>query len=164
MKRITNFFRSIKYGIENLIRWAPTIWKDRDWDHWYLYKMLQFKLIQMEKLHRKYGHAVSSEDKANEMKVCIKLLERLINDEYGENVFKHHHKKWGEPHFDWEDCKDREGYSELHITHKHVNSEEDKKQERKEFSRLSKHEELLKRQDIEYLFKMMTKQIQGWWD
>ena len=164
MKRITNFFRSIKYGIENLIIWAPIIWKDRDWDHWYLYKMFKFKLIQMEKLHRKYGMSVNSENTADQMKICINLLERLINDEYGESIFKHHNKKWGRPHFNWEYCKDRKGCSELHITHRHVNSEEDKKQERKEFRRLIKHEEILKRQDIEYLFKLMTKHIQGWWD
>ncbi len=50
--KINNFFRSIKYGIKNLITWFPIIWKDRDWDHWYLYKILRFKLIQMENLQR----------------------------------------------------------------------------------------------------------------
>ena len=31
-------------GIKNLIKWFPIIWKDRNWDHSYIYEILKFKL------------------------------------------------------------------------------------------------------------------------
>ena len=31
-------------GVKNLIRWFPTIWKDRDYDHSYIYEVLRVKL------------------------------------------------------------------------------------------------------------------------
>ena len=164
VRKIKNIPRSIKYGIQNLIKWFPIIWKDRDWDHWYLYKTLQFKLIQMEKLQREHGVAVSSEKIAGQIQTCVNLLDRLIEDEYHEMVFKNHDKKWGKSHFNWTDCKDKEGYSKLHITRDNVKTDKDKEQERKEFIRYCKNEEELKKQDLDYLFKTMNKYIQGWWD
>jgi len=53
---------------------------------------------------------------------------------------------------------------ELHITRDNANTENKKHQEKKEFSRLSQNVEKMKQQDINYLFKYMTKHIQGWWD
>jgi hypothetical protein len=38
---------NLKYGIRNLCRWLPIIWRDRDWDHGYLSRMLEFKLHNM---------------------------------------------------------------------------------------------------------------------
>ncbi|MHA1700683.1 MAG: hypothetical protein ACTSWK_00270 [Promethearchaeota archaeon] len=164
MEKIKTFFRSIKYGIENLIIWTSVIWKDRNWDHWYLYKILQFKLIQMEKLHRKYGHAVNSIKTADQIKICINLLKRLIEDDYDESIFKNHNKKWGEAHFNWDECKDRKDCRSLRITRDNVKTDKEIKQERKEFNRLCKHEAKLRKQDNDYLFKLMNKYIQGWWD
>ncbi len=164
IKQMRDFLRSIKYGIENLIIWFPIIWKDRDWDHWYLYKILKFKLSNMEKLHRKYGHAVNSEKIANKIKVCVNLLDRLIEDNYDESAFKKHHKKWGEPIFHWDECEDKKGYYSLKIEQKNIKTKKDKDQEAKEFKRCYNHEEMLRKQDVDYLFKLMNKHIQGWWD
>jgi len=38
---------ALVYGIRNLWRWFPVIWKDRDWDHGYLSRILEFKLLSM---------------------------------------------------------------------------------------------------------------------
>lgn len=164
VKKIRDFPRSVKYGIKNLIIWFPIIWKDRNWDHWFLYKMLKFKLSRMEKYHRKYGIALRSEIKANEMKTCVNLLDRLIEDNYGDMTFKKHNEKWGEIEIDWVPYKDRDDLVKCLITRTNVKDEEDEKLERKQFIRLCKHESNLIKQDIEYLFNIMNKQIQSWWD
>ena len=31
-------------GVKNLIKWFPTIWKDRDYDQFYIYEVLRVKL------------------------------------------------------------------------------------------------------------------------
>ena len=164
IQRILDFPRKVKYGIINLIRWFPVIWKDRNWDHYFIYEVLHFKLSQTEKYLRKYGHHLNAERDAYNIQVCVNLLKRLMDDDYGEMVFKPHDKKWGKAKFNWDDCEDKPGYCSLRIERPDVKTEEDKIQERKEFRLLSKHEEQLKQQDLDYLFKMMRKHIQSWWD
>lgn len=163
-EKIGNFFRSIKYGIENLINWFPVIWKDRDWDHWYLYRILKLKLSNMEKYHRKYGIALKSDRTADEIKTCVILLDRLLKDDYGDMTFKKHNEKWGEIELSWKPCEDNDDLVECLITRTNVKDEEDEKLERKQFRRLSEHESKLIKQDIEYLFNTMKKRIQTWWD
>lgn len=142
----------LKYtaGFKNLIRWFPVIWNDRDWDHVYLYEILQFKLKGMEKLHRKWGHAVNSKRTANEIKLCILLLDRLIKDKYLNNVLKPHEKKWGDD-------------NDLFFNNK-TSWTKLEEQELKERRRLYKHSDYLLIQDIDMLFKTMNKHITGWWD
>ena len=52
----------------------------------------------------------------------------------------------------------------LEITHKHVRTKEDEKQNKKEFHRICDHERKMRKQDIDYLFDYMKKHIEGWWD
>jgi hypothetical protein len=44
---LTQRWYNLKYGVRNLWRWAPIIWRDRDWDHGYLSRILEFKLYTM---------------------------------------------------------------------------------------------------------------------
>ena len=159
-----NLFRNVKYGIGNLIKWFPIIWKDRDWDHWFLYIILQFKLKQMEKLQRKYGHSVNSEKYADQIKTAVLILDRLIKDDYFSKSYENHEKKWGETEMKFTPLEENpELYSVDFVTEKAVTNKQ-KEQERKEKMRLLHHEEMLKQQDLDYLFKHMRKHIQGWWD
>lgn len=161
-KKIRNFIISIKDGIENIIIWFPIIWKDRDWDQWFLYTILKFKLSNMEKYYRKYGISANSEKTANQIKICVDLLGRLLEDEYGNTVFKKHEEKWGDLDFSFEPYK-----NDLHkclITRPNIKTEEDEKLERKQSKRLHEHESYLIKQDVDYLFKIMKKHIQTWWD
>ena len=36
--------RDIAKGIKNLWKWFPVIWKDRDWDNYFIFEALKFKL------------------------------------------------------------------------------------------------------------------------
>lgn len=165
IQKIKDTPRNIKYGIENLIKWFPVIWQDRDWDHYYLYVILHHKLKRMEHLHIHYSHLMSGSQTAKEIKRCIILLERLMEDKYHENASIEYNKKWGKPKFNWRPIDDNEnGCSILEITHKHVKTKEDKKQNIKEFHRICDHERNMRKQDVEYLFKYITKHIEGWWD
>jgi len=151
-----NLFIDLRQGIKNLWKWFPVIWNDRDWDQCYLYKFLHFKLQNMEDLHRNYGHSLDNRKIADKIKVCKLLLDRLIKDEYYENAFKNHDKKWGELELDWN--------SNCLIKRPYAITEKEKEKELKEFNRLCQHELYLRRQDINYLFKLMAKHVEGWWD
>ena len=163
-EKIKDFFRNIRIGIPNLIKWASVIWNDRDWDQHFLYVILQFKLKQMEKLQREYGHCVNSNDYADQMRVCILLLERIIKGDYLSNALKPHEEKWGESYLDFEKIPDRPGLNAAAWTVEKAITPKQIIQENKERMRLYNHVDNLEQQDLDMLFKNMRKQIQGWWD
>ena len=163
-QKIKDLPRSIKYGIQSLWQWTPIIWKDRQWDHQFIYTILRHKLYLTEQLIRYHGHHLYHIRDADKIKTCVNLLDRLIKDEYHETAFKRHHEKWGEPKLRFKDSKDYPGMSEGLIHHPNVKSAKDKESESKDFKFACKKETNLRDQDLDLLFKLMRKHIQGWWD
>jgi len=155
---VIDFLSDLKIGVQNIIKYIPIIYKDRDWDQCFLFKLLQFKLLRMEDLFINNGHLESNERNAKQMRVCINLLDRIIKDEYYENVFKNHDKKWGGLEFGIEE---NETCTLLRLNTK---TKEDKKQERKEYRILSDKLVRIQKQDIDMLFLNIRKHIQEWWD
>jgi len=164
IRKIRDIWYDFKNGIKNLIIWFPVVWSDRNWDHVYIYRILRHKLHLTEMLIRNHGIHLYHIRDANKIKVCINLLDRLINDEYHVGAFKRHHEKWGHGKFLWEDIDDDEDCKTLKIEYPNVKNSKDELQEKKDFSRSSKHEIMLREQDLDYLFKQMRKRIQSWWD
>jgi hypothetical protein len=72
----------VKIGIRNIIFWLPVVYLDRWWDHSFLYSILRHKLSQMERGFRLHGMSTNSEKDAKNIKICILLLDRLINNDY----------------------------------------------------------------------------------
>jgi len=169
MRRLFNKVKDyIRYdiprGIENLINWFPVIWKNRDWDHYFIYVILRHKLHLTEQHIRNHDMHTRAKEDADRIKVCVNLLDRLIADDYHEMAYKKIDEKWGELELTSTPCEDRDGYHEVHINRPKVKTPEDKKQERKEFKSAYEHEQYLRNQDKNMLFKMMSKYIEGWWD
>ena len=157
------FLCSVKRGIFNLVKWFPVVWKDRWWDYEFLLIVLRFKLRDMEKNFREKGIHVHAEKDTNKMQRCLYALNRLLDFDYNEMVFRHHDKKWGKAKIDWVDT-DNKKFKELRISRCNVITEEDKERERKEYRGLSGHVEYLIGQDLDYLFSMMRKHVRNWWD
>ena len=64
----------IKYGVKNLYNWFWIIWKDRDWDHYYIFQVLKFKLEKQAK-HLNGRNAEL-------MMTCVRLIDNLQNESY----------------------------------------------------------------------------------
>ena len=64
-------------GIKKLISWIPIIWKDRDWDHFFIYEILKQKLIQQSKHLGQYN-----ERDAERINLCIRLINKVQNEYY----------------------------------------------------------------------------------
>ncbi len=154
----------IKYGIKNLIQWFPVIWKDRQWDYLFIYLILRHKLHLTEQMTRKYGHHTKHIQDADKIKKCVLLLDRLIEDDYHENIFKHYDEKWGEMEVIYKDSTDYPDCCEVDMKYPNVKTKEDEILKSKEYKLLSNKPEELKKQDIDLLFKLMRKNIQTWWD
>ena len=76
--RIKDFF----HGIWNIIRWAPTIYKDKDWDDYYVTKLLQ-KKIEHQRSYLVAANRHTNVDRDNYwMTVVLNLIERKHEDYY----------------------------------------------------------------------------------
>lgn len=154
-------YRWFEIGIIITIKWLPVIWNDRQWDQVFFYEIVRKKLLLMEDAFRNKHCHVGSEKEADNIKRCILILDRLIKADY--DVYKYHNQKWGEPKFNWKNVPE-EDYCELNINHPSITTSKGIKQEKEEFKRLSLHENYLINQDLEYLFYIIRKHVQKWWD
>lgn len=152
---VRSVYYNLKYGIRNLFRYFKVIWNDRDWDELYVFILLNKKFTYMEELHRKYGNSVNSKKYADEIKLAKLLTERIINRDYNENALTQYYNKYGKDF--WE-------LDEESIEHYFKRKNDISKQQRDMRSRAYKHADKMEKQDIEYLFKHMSKHIQKWWD
>lgn len=155
-------FKNLKYGIINLIKWFPIIWKDRDWDYGFILDILKFKLTNVENMFRYYGNHVDSKRDADNVHKALLYLDRMINYDHHDNVFKHHDKKWGRIKMEFKDLDD--GRSLLDITRPNAKTEEDKIRENKEYRKFLEVVEKQEVQDYKMFFDHLKKYIKTWWD
>lgn len=98
--------KSIIQGLKNLWYWFPIIWKDRNWDHYYIYEILKHKLkAQAKYIGDKDRHDKAQQD-ARRMMLCVKLI-HLVQDETYRIEYMDYVKdrSWIEP------CEDKPEYS-----------------------------------------------------
>jgi hypothetical protein len=104
MYEIKQFFNRIY----NLIRWAPIIWRDQDWDDHYIFEILKFKLKnQAEYIGGKNRHTTAKRD-AEIMMLCVRLIDKVQNEYYSTEYFK-----YCESELNFIDSKNYPGYYEL---------------------------------------------------
>jgi hypothetical protein len=82
MWRLKRIIRRTK----NLLRWIPVIWKDEQWDHYYIFEILKYKLIFTAEHTRKYGYHIDSDYEADRMILCVRLIEKIQKEEYMEEL------------------------------------------------------------------------------
>ena len=82
--KLDTFLLYFKRGIRSSIKWFPIIWKDLDFDHWFMFEILKHKISFMEKTLE--DTFIGSEKVTPKMKLCVLLIERIQADEYYENA------------------------------------------------------------------------------
>jgi len=154
-------YYNIKYGIRNLFRWLPVIWRDRTWDAHYLYSLLEFKFKNMEKDFRRCSWHVGAEKQADQIKVCRLLCKRLKEEEYT-TPYDDRNK----PHNEWFRRKVEESFHAEPDEKGHIilvkQHEPDEPEGRWIFSQ-AEHENYMKQQDLDLLGKIIRKHSLGWW-
>jgi len=73
--------RDIAQGFKNLYKWFPIVWKDRDWDDYFIFESLKFKLKNTANYLEDHKRFVGWEDEVAYIRICEKLIKR-IQDEY----------------------------------------------------------------------------------
>jgi len=164
--------------IKNLIRWFPIIWKDKDWDDHYIWEILKTKLKHQSEYIGRRDHHTRAQYDAQRMMLCVRLIEK-IQDEYYEIEYM----DYTIDNFDWIEVEGQPEWKQLKITNVSENLDEylnkhkskvrkvlaDKKlqifglDDRKHKLAMNVgHYKQKQAQDI--LFKLMNRDIRGWWD
>lgn len=106
MWRIRYFIHSIK----NIIRWLPVIWKDRDWDDWYIFTILETKIKHQAKYIGDRDIHTRAKRDAEIMMTCTRLIRKVKEEEYEGEYMDYH-----ESTFNWLDVPERPDSVRLEI-------------------------------------------------
>ncbi len=86
--------KEFAHGIKNLWRWFPTVWKDRDWDHSYVYEIIRVKLEhQAKSIGNRDRHTTAKRD-SDRMRLVAKLIKLQQDDFYHMEYMDYHETKY----------------------------------------------------------------------
>lgn len=153
-------------GIKNLWRWFPVIWKDRDYDDYYIYKVLQFKLKNQAKyIGDRDWHTRAKRD-AEKMMTCVRLIDKVTKEYYGMEYMDYHDFNFvfGNPSFQMEVTKDELDiyFSMYPLTYKKVIAKHGKDEDKAMTALLMG--DIRQEKARKLLFKILEQNIECWWD
>ena len=169
LNNITYPFRDFYRRVKNVLRWLPTIWKDRDWDNSYITEIL-IKKLEFTRDFYLSGKAYSAEAEkvADEIKEAIDRL-HMTRDSwefYEDLAMEQLEQKWGKTTFDFVPYKyDEYGnilLYEMESEIEKVNTEEEEEQYRKEFRKTLDEARKQYRKDKKDAYKFIAKNIDKW--
>lgn len=80
-------------GVKNIFVWMPTIYKDKHWDHSYIYTILK-KKIELQRAYIVHHNRHLHVDQDNYyMTVALNLIERCQEEYYGHEPFEYFESK-----------------------------------------------------------------------
>jgi len=146
-----SWFKHLLSFIKILCKYAVFLWKHHCiWDYSILLQLLKFQLKQMEPAFRSNSAvSVGSEERANEMRNAIELIEAILEDNFADDEYKAFYKKWG---------LENSGLLRFKMNHK------DQEQMYYELRRVTILEEHRKRGAYNRLFTLLSSKIRNWWD
>lgn len=135
-------------------------WNNYDWDHAYLLQLMIFKMKRMQKACFEEGHHIPEKLPQQSLRLCIKLGEKLLKDDY----FYHsglHNVKWGELEF--VEKTDETGRKYTGMGRSGVTPEQEE-QERAEAMEAYRKDDSVKARDTRWFYGIMAKYQESWWD
>jgi len=160
-------------GVKNIFRWIPTLYKDKDWDGWYIYNILQ-KKIEFQRKEIVYANRHTDVDRDNrDMTIALNLLERVKEEYYGME-----HLDYSETEFDFIPVEDNPNLKEIKKNVLSENYDEFLKKYPSSVRKVLKENgkdlekdtlcHLVARHNQEkarkLLFKLLEQKIERWWD
>ena len=159
-------------GCKNVIRWSPTIFKDRDWDHWHIYNILQKKIeFQRKELINANRHTDINRDN-RDMTIVLNLIERVNEDYYGTE-----HLDYSKSKFRFEPIEGDDEYCTMEQDVISENYDEYIKKYPSSVRKVLKEKPDLDKKDLcfwiaihnqekahDLLHKVLKEKMRGWWD
>jgi hypothetical protein len=109
-RKLPVWLKTFLTGCNNLIKWTPTIWKQRDWDHTFILDILEKKIeFQRKELVSSNRHTRIETDN-RDMTIVLNLIERVREEYYGVEYLDYRETK-----FRFEDVEDKPDIKSLHL-------------------------------------------------
>ena len=167
-------------GVKNLWKWFPTIWRDRDWDHGFIYEVIKVKLKHQADYIGSHDRHTRAKRDSELMLLCARLIQRCQDEHYDMEYMDYH-----ESNYNWVDVDDKPDLKKLEIEQLSENFDEYFKKYPLQYKRVMSGEVSRFSRPIEektkeviameiahenqdrcrkLLFKIMERRIEGWWD
>ena len=161
---VRRFFRQARRAAA----YAKFGWGNHDFDNSYLLAALHFKLQRMHKfMTSKDAYSVQEKHTLQSLRLATRLAKKLTTDDYSHFMY-HHDKKWGPLDMKLTPAEHVEGLpgggSVCEFSRPNVTSKRKEAQERREFRKAVKMDEQIRARDARWLFSIMEKYYQYWWD
>jgi hypothetical protein len=92
-------------GVKNLWKWFPVIWKDRDYDSYYIYELIRVKLQNQAKyIGDKDRHTEAKRD-AERMRLVARLIKLQQDETYAMEYMDYHEQDMTWQPTDYRDLK-----------------------------------------------------------
>lgn len=88
------YHKDFMYGIKNLWKWFPTIWRDRDWDDHFIFELIRVKLQKQAKYIGTKDRHVSAKRDSEKMILVSKLIKLQQDEFYGMEYMDYHDTKY----------------------------------------------------------------------
>jgi hypothetical protein len=166
-KTITYPFRDFYRRVRNVLRWLPTIWKDRDYDYSYITEILIKKLEFTRDFYLSdKAYSAEAEKVAEEIQEAINMLHKTKDswEFYEDPAMELIEKKWGKTTFEFVPLEDNPGFNEMKSKTEKVVTPEDKEQYSEDFRNAMKTARKEYMKDKKEAYKFIAKHIDGWWD
>jgi hypothetical protein len=159
-------------GIKNLWKWFLTIWKDRDWDDYYIWILLEKKLINQAKYIGKRGIHLNANRDAERMMTCVRLIQKVREEWYRMEYMDYHKSE-----YHWDDIKGDPDHKQLRIEELSENFDDYFKKYPLQFKKIFNSQKTFDKNRIAIqiswenhkrakalLFKILNRHIEEWWD
>lgn len=173
------YHKDFVQGVKNLLKWFPTIWKDRDWDDSFIFDIIIQKLKNQSDYIGKKDRHISAKRDAEVMMTCSRLLEKVKSEDYSVEYLGYEKTEWN-----FTPCEDNPEYSKLEFDLISENFDDYFKKYPRQYKRVLNGEinrfnrrETKDKQDIameiahenhkrakKLVFKMLEQNIEKWWD
>lgn len=142
--KLGNWYRNFKNFFYMTWKLRKELSLARPWDYTGLFYLMKGQLSLMEESHRKFSYHINKDVVVKEIKMCIHLLDRIINDNYEK--------------IDYEWFKYNENTGTFNIKRVYLYD----LPRGKRFT--LRQPEKLKRQDLELLCKIIKRKSFTWWN
>lgn len=181
------YHKNFIQGVKNLWKWFPTIWRDRDWDHNFIYELLKVKLKHQSDYIGYHNRHTRSQRDSELMKLTTRLIQRCQDEYYEMEYMDYHVSK-----YNWLDITDEDEFPEKYKDSKRLEVElisenfddyikkyprqykrvmsgevnrfdrDGKKKEKQLIAMEIAHENQYRCRKL--LFNIMERKLEGWWD
>jgi hypothetical protein len=176
--------REFMAGVKNLCKWLPIVWKDRDWDHFYIFQVLKFKIEKQAKYLSDKDRHTSAKRDAEIMMTVVRLIDKVQDETYNMEYMDYHktkhffeeldEKRNDEKLYEWKSNELSERFDEYFKKYprqykkavsgelKRFRRDENESENKRIYAMEIAHENQERCQRL--LFKLLDRNILKWWD